>query len=112
MLGSQELTITDIGKSVDDAASLFTDLKNVKIVNECRGFSVLADSTLTTIFYNLIDNSLKYGQKITRIKVYSEPQQKSSKICMRMMGLELILKQRSSFSLRELVKVLVMVCIL
>ncbi len=80
MLGSQELTITDIGKSVDDAASLFTDLKNVKIVNECRGFSVLADSTLTTIFYNLIDNSLKYGQKITRIKVYSEHQQKSSKI--------------------------------
>jgi PAS domain S-box-containing protein len=80
MLGSQELTITDIGKSVDDAASLFTDLKNVKIVNECRGSSVLADSTLTTIFYNLIDNSLKYGQKITQIRVYSEPQQSSNKI--------------------------------
>jgi PAS domain S-box-containing protein len=80
MLGSQELTITDIGKSVDDAASLFTDLKNVKIVNECRGSSVQADSTLTTIFYNLIDNSLKYGQKITHIRVYSEPQQRSSKI--------------------------------
>jgi len=60
--------------------SLFTDLKNVKIVNECSGSSMLADSTLTTIFYNLIDNSLKYGQKITQIRVCSEPQQKSSKI--------------------------------
>ena len=80
MLGSQELVITDVGKAVDEAASLFADLKGVKIVNECRGFSVLADSMLTTIFYNLIDNSLKYGQKLTQIKVQNNTQQKPSKI--------------------------------
>ena len=80
MLGSQELVITDVGKAVDEAASLFADLKGVKIINECRGLSVLADSMLTTIFYNLIDNSLKYGQKLTQIKVQNNTQQKPSKI--------------------------------
>ena len=75
-----ELVITDVGNAVDEAASLFADLKGVKVVNECRGFSGLADSMLTTIFYNLIDNSLKYGQKLTQIKVYNNTQQKPSKI--------------------------------
>jgi signal transduction histidine kinase len=50
------------------------------MANECRGFTVLADSMLTTVFHNLIDNSLKYGQRLTRIRVYSESQEKSSKI--------------------------------
>lgn len=74
MLGSQELTLTDIGKAVDEAVSLFYDLKGVKIVNECKGVNVLADSMLTTIFYNLIDNSLKYGQDITQIRIYCQPE--------------------------------------
>ena len=70
MLGSQERVTLDVGKAVDDAASLFSDLKGVKIVNECSGYSVLADAMLSTIFHNLIDNSLKYGQKLTQIKIY------------------------------------------
>jgi PAS domain S-box-containing protein len=70
MLGSQERVTLDVGKAVDTATSLFADLKAVKIVNECRGYNVLADSMLSTIFHNLIDNSLKYGQKLTQIKVY------------------------------------------
>jgi signal transduction histidine kinase len=35
---------------------------------------------LTTMFYNLIDNSLKYGQKLTRTKVYKKAQHELSKI--------------------------------
>jgi PAS domain S-box-containing protein len=70
MLGSQERVTLDVGKTVDYATSLFSDLKGVKIVNECGGYSVLADSMLSTIFHNLIDNSLKYGQKLTQIKIY------------------------------------------
>ena len=39
------------------------------IVNECSGVNVLADGMLKTLFYNLIDNSLKYGKNLTHIKV-------------------------------------------
>ena len=31
---------------------------------------MLADSLLQQMFYNLIDNSLKYGQKTTRIEIH------------------------------------------
>lgn len=79
MLGSQELSPTDIGRAFDEAVSLFYDLKGVKVVNECKGINLLADSMLTTIFYNLVDNSLKYGQKITQIKVSCLPDQEHFK---------------------------------
>lgn len=80
MLGSQDLSITDVGKAVDEASSLFADLKGTKIINECRGLNVMADSMLTTIFHNLIDNSLKYGKKLTKIRVYCKPQNKPTAI--------------------------------
>jgi signal transduction histidine kinase len=68
-LGVEQPSYMDIGKSVDEAVSLFSDLKGVKIVNECRGMTVLADSLLSQLFYNLIDNSLKYGEKTRQIKI-------------------------------------------
>jgi signal transduction histidine kinase len=34
--------------------------------------TVLADSLLRQIFYNLIDNSLKYGERVKKIRVYYE----------------------------------------
>jgi len=69
-LGVEQLTSMDVGKAVDGAVSLFSGLKGVKMVNECRGLTVLADSLLSQLFYNLIDNSLKYGEKTQQIKVY------------------------------------------
>jgi len=72
MLGSEELVYIDVEKTVSEAALLFLDLKGVNVVNECRGLTVLADSLLRQLFYNLIDNSLKYGQKVTRIRVHYE----------------------------------------
>jgi PAS domain S-box-containing protein len=68
-LGNEKLVPLDVGSTVDQAASLFSDLRGVKIVNECTGFYVVADSMLTTIFHNLIDNSMKYGEKLTQIRV-------------------------------------------
>jgi signal transduction histidine kinase len=50
-------------------------LKGVAVVNECGGFEVLADSLLMELFHNLIDNSLKYGEKITHIRVYTVKKQ-------------------------------------
>jgi len=69
-LGVEQLTSMNVGKAVEGAVSLFSDLKGVKIVNDCDGLTVLADSLLSQLFYNLIDNSLKYGEKTQQIRVY------------------------------------------
>jgi PAS domain S-box-containing protein len=72
MLGVEELSYIDLGKTFEDAVSLFSGLVSVKVVNEVHGLTVLADSLLRQLFYNLIDNSLKYGQKTTWIRVHCE----------------------------------------
>jgi PAS domain S-box-containing protein len=72
MLGIEELTHTDVEKTIKEAVSLCSDLKGAKVVNDCHGLYLLADSLLQQLFYNLIDNSLKYGQKTTRIRVHYE----------------------------------------
>jgi PAS domain S-box-containing protein len=69
-LGVEQPTYLDVTKILDEAASLYSDLNNVRIVNDCSGLTVLADSLLRQIFYNLIDNSLKYGETIKQIRVY------------------------------------------
>jgi PAS domain S-box-containing protein len=71
-LGVEQLISMDVGEAVDGAVSLFSGLKGVKIVNECGGLTVLADSLLKQLFYNLVDNSLKYGEKLSRIRVFYE----------------------------------------
>ncbi|MGF3522725.1 MAG: PAS domain S-box protein [Candidatus Bathyarchaeia archaeon] len=68
-IGSHALEPINVGKAVNDAASLFSDLKSVKIINKVEDLTVNADSLLTTIFNNLIDNSLKHGKTVTTIKV-------------------------------------------
>jgi PAS domain S-box-containing protein len=69
-LGVEKLAYMDVGKAVEGAVSLFSDLKGVKVGNECGGLTVLADSLLNQLFYNLVDNSLKYGEKIRQIKIH------------------------------------------
>jgi PAS domain S-box-containing protein len=72
MLGVEELRFIDVEKIIDEAVSLFSDLKGVKLINNCCGLTVLADSLLRQLFYNLVDNSLKYGEKIKTITMYYE----------------------------------------
>jgi len=72
MIGVEELVPTDVGKMVQNALSLFSDLKGVRVENHCLGFEVIADSLLTQVFYNLIDNSLKYGEKTSFIRIIAE----------------------------------------
>jgi PAS domain S-box-containing protein len=75
-LGVEELVYQDVGKTVDEAVALFPDLKDLKIINNCAGLTVLADSLLREMFYNLIDNSVKHGEKISRIEIrYEEASQ-------------------------------------
>ncbi len=68
-IGMQELTYIDVEKVLNEAAALFSG-PMPKIINDCKGLTVLADSFLRQLFYNFIDNTNKYGQKTTTIRVY------------------------------------------
>jgi PAS domain S-box-containing protein len=70
MLGSKRLAYVDVEKAFKEAISAFPGLETVKVTNDCNGLSVRADSLLVQLFYNLIDNSLKHGEKLTKIKVH------------------------------------------
>lgn len=48
-------------------ASTNMELKDVKVVAELGDLEVFADPMLEKVFYNLIDNSIKHGEKTTRI---------------------------------------------
>lgn len=69
-VGSEELQWIDVEKHLSEAASLFSDLKGAQLINYCHGLTVLADSLLRQLFYNLIDNTLKYGVTISKIKMH------------------------------------------
>ncbi|UCE96038.1 MAG: PAS domain S-box protein [Candidatus Bathyarchaeota archaeon] len=71
-LGIEEQTYLDLGKTFEEASSLLPNLEGVKITNECHGLKLLADSLLRQFFYNLIDNSLKHGGKISEIRFFFE----------------------------------------
>ena len=70
-LGVEELKYVDVEKMLNDAIALFSGL-NIKVINECHGLSLLADSFLRQLFYNFIDNTIKYGKKTTFAKLYYE----------------------------------------
>jgi len=69
-LGVEELSYVDVGKSFDAAVALLSDLGKIEVVNECKDLSVLADSLLGTLFYNLIDNTIRHGEKVNRIRIH------------------------------------------
>jgi len=70
MLGVEELSYMNVEKSVDEATMLFSGLDGAKLVNEFQGLTVLADSLLRQLFYNLIDDTLKHGETVSQIRVY------------------------------------------
>jgi len=69
MLGVEERFYVDVGKIIDEAAALVSGLNNVKLINKCHGLQVLADSQLRQLFYNLIENSIKHGEKVSNISI-------------------------------------------
>ena len=71
-LGTEALTYVDVEKSLDEALELFSGHLELDVINDCRGLTLLADSFLKQMFYNLIHNSLKHGKKVTKVKVHYE----------------------------------------
>ena len=69
-IGVEKLTKMNVFECVNMAAALFSSLSSVKIMNDCQGLEVMADSMLKQLFYNLIDNSLKHGKKVDQIRIH------------------------------------------
>ena len=68
-LGAEELVEVNVEKTVEEAAGMFSGLP-FKVVNDCAGLTVRADSLLRQLIYNLFDNTRKYGKKTTKVRVY------------------------------------------
>ena len=79
-VGSEELKNVDVERYISEASLLFSNLKGAKLINECRGLTVLADSMLRQLFYNMIDNTLKYGERTSVIRVHYEEEQDKLKL--------------------------------
>ncbi|MCW8801980.1 MAG: PAS domain S-box protein [Candidatus Bathyarchaeota archaeon] len=69
-VGTEHIKYTNVSKSVDEAIMLLFGSDDKKIVNQCEGLVVLADSLLRQMFYNLLDNSMRHGKNVTQIKIY------------------------------------------
>jgi PAS domain S-box-containing protein len=68
-VGLEELVNIDMAKVVDEAAAMFPDLP-FKVVNECEGLFVRADSLLRQLIFNFIDNTRKYGKTTKTVRVH------------------------------------------
>ena len=72
VLYGEELNYKKAAEVFEQAILRFPELKKrkIKVIYECQGLKVLADSRLIPVFSNLIDNSLKYAKGLSEIKLY------------------------------------------
>ena len=70
-LGLEEMKPVNAGEAFRMAVSMF-DVSEVNVENGCGGLIVYADSLLSRLFYNLIDNSLKHGGGVGWISLSKE----------------------------------------
>jgi len=68
-IGSEILVYANVEKLFAEASLLITDFKGIKLECKCNGLEVLTDSLLRQLLYNLMDNTLKYGEKTTLIRL-------------------------------------------
>jgi PAS domain S-box-containing protein len=79
-IGVEEKSYVNVEKSFNEAVKLTSALGDTKIVNVCHGLTVLADSQLRQLFYNLINNSLTHGEKVTKIKLHCKIEENELKL--------------------------------
>jgi PAS domain S-box-containing protein len=79
-IGAEQPEKTDAGQCFNEAAALMPELHSIEVANECRGLIVVADSLLQQVFYNFIDNSLKHGKKVTKIRLSSIQEKNAIKL--------------------------------
>jgi len=71
IMGIEELSYVTVSYSIQDAISLLPEahskLQGIKIVDETKELTVLSDSLLRQLFYNLIHNSIVHGEHVGKI---------------------------------------------
>lgn len=77
--GNENLCDINVENAFNEAVRLMPNL-TVEIVNKARGLSVSADSLLSRLFYNLIDNSIKHGKRVSQITLRNEETEKNKQI--------------------------------
>jgi PAS domain S-box-containing protein len=70
-VGMETLVDLDVGKAVDEAVEMLPNLP-FKVINDCHGLIVHADSLLRQLLFNFIDNTCKYGKITKNVWVYSQ----------------------------------------
>ncbi len=68
--GTEQPTNINVAQCFNQAVAQFLNLNAIKIANKCQGLEVMADELIGQLFYNLVDNSLKHGGKITQIHLH------------------------------------------
>jgi len=71
-IGVEELKFINVEKAINSAMRLLPNASKIKIITTCQRLALLADSFLTQMFYNLIDNSIKHGKTVSNIRIYFE----------------------------------------
>ncbi len=79
-MGLEEQRDIDVKSCFNEAIKLLPNLSTIKITNKAKGLTVIADSLLGQLFYNLLENSLKHGKKVNEIKLYYKEKEKQMKL--------------------------------
>lgn len=78
-IGVEKRTEISVAYCFSQAANLVANLKP-KVINNCQGLTVIADTMLMQLFYNLIDNSVKHGKTVTEIRLNYTRHKKSTNL--------------------------------
>jgi signal transduction histidine kinase len=78
-IGAEEPTLVNVTEQFKVAIDLLPH-GSIEIINSTEGLTVLADSMLKQLFYNLIDNSLKHGKTVTSIQLNYKQDTKQTKL--------------------------------
>lgn len=70
-LGAEAAQWQDV-KDVIHRAEKVAEPGKIRIINEVPRVEIFADPMLEKVFFNLIDNAIKYGEKITTIRLFGE----------------------------------------
>jgi signal transduction histidine kinase len=68
-VGVEKLSNINVTTCINEASAVL-GLGNIELVNDCKGLTVVADSLLMQVFYNLLHNSVVHGGNVTRVRIY------------------------------------------
>ncbi|HUS77637.1 MAG TPA: response regulator [Patescibacteria group bacterium] len=69
-LGTEERSSIKVSDTFESAKIMFS-LVGIRVENSLGNLTVQADSMLKSVFYNLIDNTQRHGEKVSVIRVYA-----------------------------------------